>query len=204
MAPATAGIGAALSSPRVPAKVPSPFDLPTVVITHCQPWVIEFTTCAPASRLKVGWIKARVAKRAGVTATFSNSLARRRLRPNQEQVCSTPQRRGICGGSITIASPVEPPRIAQRRILTAMRKIPRGSSIDASSTNTMLSPERRGDQVADLPSHFPSRLVRSFVQPRSQLGKRRLDATQSSLGQRAPFQRQNRDSGSARDIRNAR
>jgi hypothetical protein len=38
------GIGATLSFPRVPAKVPSPSDLPTFVIAHRQPWFVEFTT----------------------------------------------------------------------------------------------------------------------------------------------------------------
>ena len=43
--PARAGsfIGATLSFPRVPAKVPSPSDLPTFVIVHCQRVVFEFT-----------------------------------------------------------------------------------------------------------------------------------------------------------------
>jgi hypothetical protein len=36
--------GATLSFPRVPAKVPSPPDLPTFVIVHCEPWFVEFTT----------------------------------------------------------------------------------------------------------------------------------------------------------------
>src|SRR6516162_7773884 len=44
--------GATLSFPRVPAKVPSPSDLPTFVIVHCQRAVFEFTTYALESRLR--------------------------------------------------------------------------------------------------------------------------------------------------------
>ena len=47
-----AGFGATLSFPRVPAKVPSPSDLPTFVIVHCQRAVFEFTTYALESRLR--------------------------------------------------------------------------------------------------------------------------------------------------------
>jgi len=36
-------LGATLSFPRFPAKVPSPSDLPTFVIVHCQRVVFEFT-----------------------------------------------------------------------------------------------------------------------------------------------------------------
>ena len=50
---------------------------------------VEFTTYTLASRLRVGWIEARVTKVDRVTARFSNSLARRRFRPNQEKVRST-------------------------------------------------------------------------------------------------------------------
>jgi deazaflavin-dependent oxidoreductase (nitroreductase family) len=43
--------GETLSVPRAPAKLPSPFDLPTFIIVHCQSWFVEFTTDALASRL---------------------------------------------------------------------------------------------------------------------------------------------------------
>src|SRR5437762_13843100 len=52
------------------------------------------TTYALASRLRASWIEARVTKMARVSARFSKSLARRRLRPNQEKVRSTTRRRG--------------------------------------------------------------------------------------------------------------
>ena len=52
------------------------------------------TTYALASRLRASWMEARVTKVARVSARFSKSLARRRLRPNQEKVRSTTQRRG--------------------------------------------------------------------------------------------------------------
>jgi hypothetical protein len=47
-----------------------------------------------ASRLRASWMEARVTRVARVSARFSKSLARRRLRPNQEKVRSTTQRRG--------------------------------------------------------------------------------------------------------------
>ena len=37
-------IGATLSFPRVPAKVPSPSDLPTFAIVRVNRWFAEFTT----------------------------------------------------------------------------------------------------------------------------------------------------------------
>jgi hypothetical protein len=49
-------IGATLSFPRVPTKVPSPSDLPTFVIVHCQLWFVEFTTDVLASRLRASRI----------------------------------------------------------------------------------------------------------------------------------------------------
>jgi len=54
-----AAFGATLPFPRVPAKVPSPSDLPTFVIVHCQPWFVEFvefTTDALGSRLRASRI----------------------------------------------------------------------------------------------------------------------------------------------------
>jgi len=53
----------------------------------------EFTAYALASRLRASWMEAMVTKVARVSARFSKSLARRRLRPNQD-VRSTTQRRG--------------------------------------------------------------------------------------------------------------
>src|ERR1700722_6593680 len=47
-----------------------------------------------AKRLMANWIAARVTKAARVSARFSYSFARRRLRPNQEKVRSTTHRRG--------------------------------------------------------------------------------------------------------------
>src|SRR3984893_1992495 len=47
-----------------------------------------------ASRLRASWMEARATKAPLVSARFSKSLARRRLRPNQEKVRSTTQRRG--------------------------------------------------------------------------------------------------------------
>src|SRR6202042_46173 len=47
-----------------------------------------------AVRLIARWMAARVTKAARVSARFSWSFARRRLRPNQEKVRSTTQRRG--------------------------------------------------------------------------------------------------------------
>jgi len=52
----------------------------------------EFTTYALASRLRASWMEARVTKVARVSARFSKSLAKRRLRPNQEK-CARPPRR---------------------------------------------------------------------------------------------------------------
>ena len=51
-------------------------------------------TYALASRLRASWMEARVTKVARVSVRFSKSLTRRRLRPNQEKVRSTTQRRG--------------------------------------------------------------------------------------------------------------
>jgi hypothetical protein len=51
-------------------------------------------TYALASRLRAIWMEARVTKVARVSVRFSKSLARRRLRPNQEKLRSTTQRRG--------------------------------------------------------------------------------------------------------------
>src|SRR5215472_135928 len=47
-----------------------------------------------ASRRRASWIEARVTKLVRLSARFSKSLASRRLRPNQEKVRSTTQRRG--------------------------------------------------------------------------------------------------------------
>src|SRR5262249_47085227 len=49
---------------------------------------------ARARRLRASWIEAMVTKVARVSARFWKSLASRRLRPNQEKVRSTTQRRG--------------------------------------------------------------------------------------------------------------
>ena len=48
-----------------------------------------------ARRLRASWIEAIATKAARVSARFSKSLARRRLRPNQEKVRSTTQRRAV-------------------------------------------------------------------------------------------------------------
>jgi hypothetical protein len=58
-----AGLGAALSFPRVLAKVPSPSDLPAFVIVDCQPWFVAFTTlCSGQARLRASWMEARATK----------------------------------------------------------------------------------------------------------------------------------------------
>jgi hypothetical protein len=58
-------------------KVPSQSDLPTSVALYRGPQP------SLASRPGASWIEARVTKAAKVSARFSKSLARRRLRPNQ-------------------------------------------------------------------------------------------------------------------------
>ena len=59
------------------------------------PRFVEFTTYARASRLRASWMEARVTKVARVSAKFSKSLARRRLRPSQEEVRSPPDRLAV-------------------------------------------------------------------------------------------------------------
>ena len=86
--------GASSPLPCAPEKVPSRSDLPTFVESIAARRFVEFTTYARASRLIASWMKARVTKVTKVSARFSKSLARRRLRPNQEKVRSTTQRRG--------------------------------------------------------------------------------------------------------------
>jgi len=54
----------------------------------------ELEIYALASRLRASWIEARATKAPRVSVRLSKSLARRRLRPNQEKVRSTTQRRG--------------------------------------------------------------------------------------------------------------
>src|SRR5204863_9863377 len=63
------------------------FDLPTFAIAR-------FRRAVALKALGVSWMEARVTKVARVSARFSKSLARRRLRSNQEKVRSTTQRRG--------------------------------------------------------------------------------------------------------------
>jgi hypothetical protein len=66
----------------------------------CRPWdsfvvckrrLVEFSTYALASHLSASWIKAKVPR---VSTRFSKSLARGRVRPNQDKVRSTTQQRG--------------------------------------------------------------------------------------------------------------
>src|SRR4029077_5991553 len=90
----TSAMGATSPFPCAPEKVPSRSDLPTFVKSIAGRQFVEFTTYALASRLIASWMEARVTKVTKVSARFSKSLARRRLRPNQEEVCSTTQRRG--------------------------------------------------------------------------------------------------------------
>ena len=90
-----AGIGASCPFPWVLANVPSP--------NPQQPFAAGNGTGAPRPALidllpgeppKGKLMEAKVTKVAKVSARFSKSLARRRLRPNQEKVRSTTQRRG--------------------------------------------------------------------------------------------------------------
>jgi hypothetical protein len=92
-----AAIGATSPLPCAPEKVPSRSDLPTFVKSIAGRRFVEFTTYALASRLIASWMEARVTKVTKVSARFSKSLARRRLRPNQEKVRSTTQRRHAPG-----------------------------------------------------------------------------------------------------------
>ena len=87
-------LGATSPLPCAPEKVPSRSDLPTFVKSIAGRRFVEFTTYALASRLIASWMEARVTKVTKVSARLSKSLARRRLRPNQEKVRSTTQRRG--------------------------------------------------------------------------------------------------------------
>jgi hypothetical protein len=57
-----------------------PFTIPFADLHQCKP--VKFTAYALASRLRASWMEARVTKVARVSARFSKSLARRRLRPN--------------------------------------------------------------------------------------------------------------------------
>jgi len=90
--PRTAGLGASCPFPWILANVPSqspqqPFAAGNGTGAHDR----RLSTYSPASRLRANWIEARVTK---VFARLSKSLARRRLRPNQEELRSTTQRRG--------------------------------------------------------------------------------------------------------------
>ena len=68
-------------------------------------WFVEFTAYALASRLRASRMEARATKAPKVSVRFSKSLARRRLRPNQEKVRSTTRRRGrirLLGHALTL------------------------------------------------------------------------------------------------------
>src|SRR6266446_2781282 len=56
--------------------------------------LFDLAIYALASRLRASWMEARATKAPRVSARFSKSLARRRLRLKQEKVRSTTQRRG--------------------------------------------------------------------------------------------------------------
>src|SRR5207237_5264304 len=89
-----AAYGATSSLPVALAEVRSQSDLPTFAVACCRPAVCGVHDLPLANRVRVSWMEARVTKVARVSARFSKSLARRRLRVNQEKVRSTTQRRG--------------------------------------------------------------------------------------------------------------
>ena len=75
-----------------------PFTEPTMAVRRWQrdrcATTRRLLTYSLASRLSASWMEASVTKVSRVVARFSKSLASRRLRPNQEKVRSTTQRRG--------------------------------------------------------------------------------------------------------------
>src|SRR5271168_2023158 len=79
-------------------------------------WFGELAIHALASRLRASWMEARATKAPRVAARFSKSLARRRLRPNQEKVRSTTQRRGKTTKALHVVAPLDDLH-AQRRHL---------------------------------------------------------------------------------------
>ena len=78
----------------------------------------EFKTYALAGRLRASWMDARVTKVARISARFSESLARRRFRQNQEKVRSTTQRRG------RTTKPLSRRRFGDQRLQPRPRRIP--------------------------------------------------------------------------------
>src|SRR4029077_11152011 len=69
--------------------------------------LFELAIYALASRLRASWMEARATKAPRVSARFSKSLARRRLRPKQEKVRSTTQRRGRTTKPLHVVAPLE-------------------------------------------------------------------------------------------------
>jgi hypothetical protein len=63
--------------------------LPTFFLVRWQPWFVEFTTYALASRLRASCIQARVTKVAGGYDKILEVLGQTPVSSNQEKVRST-------------------------------------------------------------------------------------------------------------------